>query len=441
MNSIQDLEVDFQKGLESLSANNFELANQLFKKILTHQASFNVLNAYSISCFKLQQFEEALKAINLAISIEPENVHGYNNKIEYLKALSRPEEAISCAHELELAHPELKELHLLKGDLYHSIGKVYPGDKEFKKYLHGIYPGKKEIDQLDARDTIYHIKHLQNKMSPYVQYPRHVAFETYAQCNAKCSFCVYPDMERIGTMMPMELIDKIINDLQEIPKHLPFQLSPFGVNEPFLDTRIYTILQKITDKLPNASITLTSNATPLNQINIDRLSEFTLEYLWLSIVDHRKDIYEEKMKLNYDLMLRNLELIHQAKANNKLKTRIVVSRLLDNTPYDQEFTNFIKERFHLFEVCLWPYGNWLQRTSNQVTENVANIPCEHWFEFRISSTGEVQHCCMDGHLDYPWGNVHTHSVLEIYNQDQYKQLRTNTFSRKQVSPCNTCSLR
>jgi hypothetical protein len=248
-------------------------------------------------------------------------------------------------------------------------------------------------------------------------------------------------MERIGTMMPMELIDKIINDLQEIPKHLPFQLSPFGVNEPFLDTRIFTILEKITDKLPNASITLTSNAAPLNQVNIDRLSTFTLEYLWLSIVDHRKDVYEEKMMLNYDLMLRNLELIHLAKASKKLKTRIVVSRLLDNTPYDQEFTNFIKERFPLFEVCLWPYSNWLQRTSNQVTENVANIPCEHWFEFRSSSTGEVQHCWMDGHLDYPWGNVHTHSVLEIYNQDQYKQLRTNTFSRKQVSPCNTCSLR
>jgi sulfatase maturation enzyme AslB (radical SAM superfamily) len=441
MNSIKDLEVDFQKGLESLSANNFELANHLFKNVLTHQASFNVLNAYSISCFKLQQFEEAFKAINLAISLEPENVHGYNNKIEYLKALSRHEEAISCANELALAHPDLKELHLLKGELYHSLGKVYPGDKELKKYLHLVYPGKKEIDQLDAKDTIYHIKHLQSKNSPYVEYPKHVAFETYTQCNAKCSFCVYPDMERIGTLMSMELVDKIILDLQEIPGHIPFQLSPFGVNEPFLDTRIFTILQKITDKLPNASITLTSNATPLNQINIDRLCEFTLEYLWLSVVDHRKDVYEEKMKLNYDLMLRNLELIHVAKASNKLKTRIVVSRLLDNTSYDQKFTNFIKERFPLFEVCLWPYSNWLQRTGNQVTEQVANIPCEHWFEFRISSTGEVQHCCMDGHVDYPWGNVHTHSVLEIYNQDKYKQLRTSTFSRKQVSPCNTCSLR
>ena len=316
-----------------------------------------------------------------------------------------------------------------------------PSIEECKKYIKSAYPTAEGIDDLNLGDKLYHVKQLGLQKSPYVDYPIHVAFESYAQCNAKCTFCVYPDMERIGTMMPMDLIDKIIQDLQAIPKNLPFQLSPFAVNEPFLDKRIFTILQKITDDLPNARITLTSNATTLNKTNIEKLSKFKLDYLWLSVVDHRKEVYEEKMKLNYDLMIKNLGLIHDAKSKGLFNSRVVVSRLKDNTEFDQEFESFVKTQFPLFEVTLWPYTNWLSKTDNPVYEDVANIPCEHWYDFRISASGLVQHCCMDGHVDFPWGDVNKQSVLEIYNQEKYRNLRLNTFSRKSVSPCDTCTHR
>jgi len=66
--------------------------------------------------------------------------------------------------------------------------------------------------------------------------------------------------------MPYALISKIIEDLRDIPHTLPFQLSPFKVNEPFLDTRLYSILTQINERLPNASLTLTTNATPITSI-------------------------------------------------------------------------------------------------------------------------------------------------------------------------------
>jgi hypothetical protein len=47
---------------------------------------------------------------------------------------------------------------------------------------------------------------------------------------------------------------------------------------------------------------------------------------------------------------------------------------------------------------------------------------------------------MDGHSEYPWGDVNKNSVLEIYNSEAYLSLRKNIFSRKDVTPCNTCNL-
>jgi len=439
MNNNSDL--DFQVVIELINSGKYYEAKGLIENSFGQTQTFDVFNAYAIACFKLNEHELAIRAINRAIALAPDNITGHNNKIEILRSLSKFDEMISAANELELVKPGVPEVSLLKAQAYAQIDKPYPAVKEYKKFIKLHYQKAEEVDALTDVDTIYHVNHVLRKKTKYVDYPLHVAFETYAQCNAKCSFCVYPDMERIGTMMPMELIDKIISDLERIPKDLPFQLSPFAVNEPFLDKRIFTILEKITDRLPNAHITLTSNGTTLNKTNISKLSKFKLDYLWLSVVDHRKDVYEEKMKLNYDLMMRNLGFIHEAKLSEKLNTRVVVSRLKDNTKADDEFVEFIKQNFPLFEVTLWPYANWLSKTDNAVFEEVANIPCDHWFDFRISATGLVQHCCMDGHVDYPWGDVSKQSVLEIYNQEKYRQLRVNTFSRKEVSPCNGCTLR
>ena len=109
------------------------------------------------------------------------------------------------------------------------------------------------------------------RKSPYLDFPAHVHLETNALCNAACNFCPYPTLERRGTKMPDALITKIIEDLRDIPQTLPFQLSPFKVNEPFLDTRLFSILAQINERLPNASLTLTTNASALTEKQLTQL--------------------------------------------------------------------------------------------------------------------------------------------------------------------------
>ncbi len=413
----------------------------VFSELLQSYQSFWLWRSHAVVSLHLRNLDRALESINRAIALEPLNADGYLLKIEILKAAGRKDALIQCCNELLLVDPSQTSAALIKGQTYEAAGNIVLSDLEYKNYLERLFGNDKGINALNHLDLAYHMGHLRTKASPFMDYPRHVMFETFAQCNAACSFCVYPDMARQGEQMPMTLIDKIIGDLQQIPREVGFQLSPLAVNEPFLDKRIFGILDKIALKLPNAQLTLTSNASPLTPEVFRKLSNYKLDYLWLSIVDYRKEVYEEKMKLSWDRLLKRLEMIHKAKEEGQFPYRTVVSRLMDHSEHDQKYQAFFKSRFPLFEVALWPYTNWLGKTGNAVTSAIPNLPCSHWFEFRVDAKGIVQHCCMDGHSEYPWGDVNKQSVLEIYNSPDYKKLRRDVFSRREVSPCNTCNLR
>ncbi|MGY2880906.1 sulfatase maturation enzyme AslB (radical SAM superfamily) [Thermostichus sp. OS-CIW-33] len=80
----------------------------------------------------------------------------------------------------------------------------------------------------------YQRRALAMRESSYIDFPAHVHLETMARCNAACNFCPYSSLERKGAKMDDSLIEKIVNDLKDIPRLHRFQLSPFKVNEPLL---------------------------------------------------------------------------------------------------------------------------------------------------------------------------------------------------------------
>ncbi|MFS8874661.1 radical SAM protein [Synechococcus sp. R5-13] len=120
----------------------------------------------------------------------------------------------------------------------------------------------------------YQRRALAMRESSYIDFPAHVHLETMARCNAACNFCPYSSLERKGAKMDDSLIEKIVNDLKDIPRLHRFQLSPFKVNEPFLDTRIFDLLTYLQSELPHATITLTTNGSLINERIVERLTQF-----------------------------------------------------------------------------------------------------------------------------------------------------------------------
>lgn len=282
----------------------------------------------------------------------------------------------------------------------------------------------------------------QLRRSPYLAYPYLVHLETLATCNAACTFCPYPTLDRQGTRMPDDLIEKIVNDLTAVPKDLQFTIAPYKVSEPFLDVRLFDVLDLVRTKLPNALIYLSSNAAALTEKKMDDLARHTnIGILTLSINSDDPEEYEAVMKIPFDRTLARLVALHERAVARKYPFPIRISRVTGGRDSDQSFLDWARASFPAFHATIFPRNDWIGSAVTPGAHDVVpDAPCHRWFDLSIMATGEVALCCMDGKGEYPKGNVRTHHVLEIYNQPRLVELRKTLISRKQAGdPCNRCT--
>ncbi|MCC6888014.1 MAG: SPASM domain-containing protein [Hyphomicrobiales bacterium] len=289
-------------------------------------------------------------------------------------------------------------------------------------------------------DLLAQVELAKIRRSPYLDYPQEVHIETLALCNAACSFCPYPTMERQGERMPDALIDKIIDDLKAIPPSLPFNVSPFKVNEPLLDKRIFAVCDKITRSLPNAQLRMFTNGSPLTPKLIERIAALAkLTNLWVSLNEVEPTRYEALMQLPLERTLRNLDTLHTLMQDKRFPHPVVVSRVIDGSERDQAFLDFLARRFPLFQPFLIGTGNWSGQVAVGGNRRVPSVGCWRWYEVSIMASGKVALCCMDGEGKHVIGDVNRQSVLDVYNAPAYRKMRQYTFSRKAAAaPCDTC---
>lgn len=280
------------------------------------------------------------------------------------------------------------------------------------------------------------------RTSRHMGYPYLVHLETLASCNAACGFCPYPTLERKGTRMPDDLIEKIIGDLTAVPHDLPFSIAPYKVSEPFLETRLFDILELVRAKLPSARIYLSSNAAPLTEKKMDRLaSQEHIRVLTLSVNSHDAVEYEAVMKIPFDRTHARLVALHERAAAGTFKFPIRITRVTAGRAADKAFLAWVKDEFPAFTATIFARNDWIGTAVTQGAHDVVpDAPCHRWFDMSIMATGEVAMCCMDGLGEYPKGNVRDQHLLQIYNQPWLIQLRKNLLSRRQAGdPCNRCT--
>ena len=276
----------------------------------------------------------------------------------------------------------------------------------------------------------------------YMDFPALVHIETLAQCNASCSFCPYPTMERKGTRMPDSLIEKIIDDLTEIPPSLRFQISPYKISDPFIEPRLFDILARVNERLPSAAVSLITNGAALTVRNLDQLAKVrNVAYLTVSLNFHDAVEYQEIMGMPLARTLSRLEDLKKKHAEGLFDFPIRISRVSVSRVDDQAFIQWAMGMYPDFNVCILPRNDWLGAVDGgSFARGVPDVACHRWFDFSIAATGTVAMCCMDGKAEYPKGNVNDHHVLEIYNQPYLRKLREMLMSRRTSgSPCDRCT--
>jgi hypothetical protein len=272
----------------------------------------------------------------------------------------------------------------------------------------------------------------------YLDWPHEVSIETYAKCNAACVFCPYPTLDRQGVRMPDEMIDRIIDELKDHPH--PFVISPFKVNEPFLDKRLLPLCRRINAELPNAHLRLFSNGSALTARHLGEVALLErVLHLWVSLNEHDADKYRATMALDFAKTASNLDMLHKLKARDQFGHDVVISRVCSLDGKDNaEFREYVHGRWPLFTVQLIKRDSWIDHVKGRDAP-IPNAPCSRWYELSITATGIVSLCCMDGTAEHSIGDLNKQTLFEVYNGKGYRDRRVGNLSRLGISPCSTCN--
>jgi hypothetical protein len=264
----------------------------------------------------------------------------------------------------------------------------------------------------------------------YNEQPGEVSIETLSQCNARCTFCPYPTLERIGTKMPDALLARLIDEMAGF-KH-PFYFSPFKVNEPLLDKRLIPLCRTFNEKVPHGALRIFSNGSALTEKHIEGVAGLQrVAHLWISLNSHKPAEYEALMGLEWERTAANLDRLHA----KPFPHPVMISRVGP----DDDFIRYVNWRWPAFGVAIIKRDAWIDFTDASTTE-VPDSPCGRWWELNITATGRAALCCMDSVGMHGFGDVNTQTLLEIYNHPTVKAWRDGLLSRKTVGhPCNGCT--
>jgi MoaA/NifB/PqqE/SkfB family radical SAM enzyme len=107
---------------------------------------------------------------------------------------------------------------------------------------------------------------LQAMQAAFMDYPMEVSVETMALCNARCTFCPYPTLDRKGEKMPDALLDKLADEMIGWDREIYF--SPFKLSEPLLDKRLLPLCERINAQSDKIVLRIFSNGSALTPQNI-----------------------------------------------------------------------------------------------------------------------------------------------------------------------------
>lgn len=264
----------------------------------------------------------------------------------------------------------------------------------------------------------------------FSEYPIEVSLESLALCNAACTFCPYPTLDRKGTRMSDELLTRLIDEIVSWQRGLYF--SPFKVNEPLLDKRTIPVCERINRESPGMVLRIFTNGAALTPDKVEQVARLKrVAHLWISLNSHIPEQYEQLMGMRFELTARRLDYLHTQTFPHEV--------VLSTVGYpNEDFRRYCFDRWPKFQSVAIKRDSWLGFTDAQSPE-VPNKPCSRWWELNISATGKAALCCMDGEAAYGFGDVNKQTLLEIYNHPTLRSWRDGMTRIDAGSPCNGCS--
>lgn len=268
--------------------------------------------------------------------------------------------------------------------------------------------------------------------------PMIVSIETFSKCNARCEFCPYPQLDRIGARLPKKRVLALIDEVAGFPV-APARLNLSRVNEPFLDPDLFTYLEHACAVLPRTQLILFTNGQPLTDRVIDRLNATpTFNSLSVSFNEHDPETYYRVMGLRQDITRKRLKNLHRRAESGSLNFAVSISRVGLSSQEDIDFLDHCATEFPNFLAGSSARFDWVGTNTGIDVQIVPDSGCLQWFSLHILADGKPAFCCIDGVGDLKGSTIDTMALLDIYNIPAKRALRAALTSRRDVEMCRTC---
>lgn len=267
------------------------------------------------------------------------------------------------------------------------------------------------------------------------KYP-HVHIDTIAYCNAKCIFCDYPKMRREKGIMPRPLFNKIIDEIGAWDVHV--SVVPHHYGEFFLRKDWLKLLKYIEKKAPKTNITISTNASVLDDKKLDELLTIrNLQSINLSAYSNIPEIYTRIIGLPPETLDKLDNTAHRlSKERPDVEVTVGVAPcLLTGT----EFISFLK---HWVSAKVMAHVITYGHTNSTLTDSGCRQPCPDLFDTTmILHNGDVCGCCFDADGELHLGSMYKNSLLAIWNGERANNYRNMHLQNKRdENPlCRSCT--
>ncbi|GAB4220043.1 MAG: hypothetical protein Kow001_00120 [Acidobacteriota bacterium] len=277
-------------------------------------------------------------------------------------------------------------------------------------------------------------------MYPYPDFPDHVYVELTNLCNARCTICATPAMQRARKFMSRELFRKLVT---ECGQRRAKKLLPFLHGESLLVPGVLDFFREARELAPETHINLTTNGSRLDAtVSEAILHEQLVDSIIVSIDGGDRETFESiRLGLSYDEIRENVLGFLKLRRQMGLSTP-TVSIAMVTVDENKHTRKLLREAWReADDVRFSVYFNWAGRLDNRPRNGHRVNFCERIYHYiTILADGRVALCCFDSEGEYTVGDVNSQTIHEVWHSPQFRQRRSQLYSREfgELTICGGC---
>ena len=279
-----------------------------------------------------------------------------------------------------------------------------------------------------------------------MDYPSHLQLETSTFCNAHCSFCYLPRLERKGGVMAKDIFDKIMRDAHELRdiSGLTY-IGLFYLNEPLIVPQFFDYLDVL--RAGSFRTVIFSNGADLTAEKAEKLAAYddVIYIVTFSVAGVNQATCKAIMGLDYMQVKQNIEYFLAINAG-----RIPVSINCPNCAATRQFLSDGSWRAEweliIPQIQYGPMYNFagLVHDPYEIAENeyLKKQPCARIGQLCLLWDGRAHLCCMDPEGQVILGDIKEQSLLEIFNSETSVYYRRMHSERRwdELLLCKECNM-